>query len=128
MFTDEQKFSVNGSAKKHLFKTLELALEMADFPVAAYQLTDHGIILFWKAVEDSNKLPKTTNVETIGNLVWDQLNDSDVKILFRQNVKYTDIDGDVNVGWVVTHPSYYSMKNAGYVIAKVELDWLYYSK
>jgi hypothetical protein len=117
MFTDEQKFSVNGSAKKHLFKTLELALEMADFPVAAYQLTDHGIILFWKAVEGSNKLPKTTNVETIGNLVWDQL-----------NVKYTDIDGDVNVGWVVTHPSYYSMKNAGYVIAKVELDWLYYSK
>lgn len=128
MFTDEQKFSINGGNKEHLFNTLELALAMSDHSVAAYQLTDYGIILFWHAVEGTNKLPKTTNVQTIGNLVWDQLNDPDVKTLFRQNVKYTDIDGDVKTGWAVTHPDYYSMKNAGYAIVKVELDWLYFSK
>ena len=128
MFTDEQKFSINGSNKEHLFKTLELALEISGYSVAAYQLTDHGIILFWHAIEGSNKLPKTINVQTIGNLVWDQLSDPGVKTLFRQNVRQDEIDGTVNFGWAVTHPSHYSMKNAGYAIVKVELDWLYYHK
>ena len=128
MFSSEQKFSVNGSEKERLKQTLQLALGMSGSKVQAFNTNGHSITFYWLDKEGMNKLPKTDNIETIINIVWDHLTSDEAKESFASEPR-ENIDGSIEKGWEVFLPNWNDDDpNHFYAIFAVKLAWLYYAK
>jgi hypothetical protein len=129
MFSSEQKFSVNGSGREALFRTIDLALWSAGTKVASYRLTDTGVLLYWHERPGTSALPKTTKTETVSNLIWDHLSDPEVCANFKRTARSLDIDGSKELGWKVFLPtSKNDPDNHSYALLGVSLEWLYFAK
>lgn len=134
MFSSEQKFVVNGESLEDLTSTLTFGLKLADhrnlIPKAVdYDVENGRVVLYWHEVSGSEKVPPYLTVQTLSAQIMDFLNSGDVTSVYQQNHKPLNIDGGLDLGWVVRVPDYRSgIREHFYAVLVIEPDWIYYAK